>query len=317
MPSRTAGRSHAKDGVQDGPSVRESLTDYLRAVGGGLLIGLPLLFTQEMWSHAFTLPGWKIVALLAIGFAILVGYNQTVGFRRDRSFGEVLIDSVEALGIGLVVALVALLLLGRIEPGISIRDAVGKVALEGIVIAFGAAIAAGQLGSEEGKGAGDSGDGPGSDDGKRRAQQADPFRRLSVAAGGALIFALNVAPTEEPVLIGIEAGPWLLLGVVIATLSVTLALVFYADFRGGHTRKVGDSALDHPISETLAAYAISLATALLLLWAFGRTDGASPPAIVAMVVSLGVVASLGAAVGRLLLGGGEAGDPKGNGGGGS
>ncbi|MBA2253615.1 MAG: TIGR02587 family membrane protein [Chloroflexi bacterium] len=283
------------------------MTDFVRAVGGGLLIGLPLLYTQEMWSHAFALPGWKIVTLLAVAYAILVGYNHAIGFRRDLSFREVLIDSVEALGIGILVAFTALLLLGRIEPGTSLRDAVGKVALEGIVISFGAAIAAGQLRAQNDEGsAGDEGN-----------DDADPFQRLYVAAGGALIFALNVAPTEEPVLIGIESGPWLLLGVVIATLLVTLGLVFYADFRGGHTITASDTPLDHPVSETLAAYAISLAVSWLLLWAFGRLEGASLAAIVAMTVALGVVASLGAAVGRLLLGGSEAGAGNADGGQGS
>jgi len=309
VPSRTAARRSRTSGAaiddQDVPSVKESLTSYLRAIGGGLLFGMPLLFTQEVWNHAFLLPGWKVVALVAIGFAILVGLNQAIGFRRDRSFGEVLVDSVEALGLGLLVAFLALLLLERIELGTSLRDAAGKVALEGVAVAFGASVAAGELSAADDEGAGR--------DGGPLKEQADPFRRLAVGAGGALIFALNVASTDEPVLIGIGTGPWVLVGTVIATLLLTLGLVFYADFRGSHTTRVGDSALDHPVSETLATYAISLGIALLLLWAFGRTDGASPAAIVAMTVALGVVSSLGAAVGRLLLGGGEVAASNGNG----
>lgn len=304
------GASAARRRPRQQETFRESLTDYVRAIGGGLLIGLPLLFTQEMWSHGFSLSAGKLLVLLVVGFVIIVGYNATVGFREERSRLELLVDSVETLGIGMLVALVALLLLGRIEVGTSLRDAAGKVAIEGIAVAFGAAIAQGQLGTGEGEGGGSGG--AGSDDGLEH----DPFKRLLVGAGGALIFALNVAPTEEPVLIGIEAGPWLLLGVVAGTLLVTLALVFYADFRGGRDPD-GDSALDHAVSETVAAYAISLGVALLLLWAFGRTEGAALPAIVAMTVTLGVVASLGAAVGRLLLGGAQnGGKSNGNGGGG-
>ncbi len=68
---------------------------------------------------------------------------------------------------------------------------------------------------------------------------------------------------------------------------------------------VGDSPMDHPITETVAAYVVSLLVSLLLLWAFGRTDGASWTAIVGQIVMLGIVASFGAAAGRLLVGGGE------------
>lgn len=33
-------------------SVQQSVQDLLRAIGGGLLVGLPLLFTMEMWIHS-------------------------------------------------------------------------------------------------------------------------------------------------------------------------------------------------------------------------------------------------------------------------
>jgi len=91
--------------------------------------------------------------------------------------------------------------------------------------------------------------------------------------------------------------------VVVASLAMTLAIVFYADFRGGASLDRGEDPLDHPMSETVAAYAISLLVSLLLLWSFGRTDGVSASAIVGQVIMLGVLASFGAAAGRLLVGG--------------
>ena len=53
--------------------------------------------------------------------------------------------------------------------------------------------------------------------------------------------------------------------------------------------------------ETLAASAVSLAVALVLLWAFGRTDGLGVSAIIGQTVMLGVVGAFGAAVGRILI----------------
>ena len=276
--------------------------DLLRAVGGGLLVGLPLLFTMEMWFHSFLLPSWKIVVLLAVSFVVVIGYSAVSGFRRERSWTELLVDSLETMGIAVIVSTVAMLLLGRIGPDVGLRDAIGKVALEAIPVAFGVSLASSQLaapgddadGEEQGSVAGD-GAGIG------------PFGRLMVAAGGALLFALNVAPTEEPVLLGVEAPWWLLVLVAAATLAMTLAIVFYADFRGGRSADQLDGPLSGPLPETVAAYAVSLLVSLLLLWAFGRTDGASLAAIAGMTVMLAVLASFGAAAGRLLVGGGSSG----------
>jgi uncharacterized membrane protein len=86
---------------------------------------------------------------------------------------------------------------------------------------------------------------------------------------------------------------------VLASLVVTGALVPLAEFAGRRHTPTG--LIDRPVTETITAYAISLGIALLLAWAFGRTDGASPVAIVGVTVSLALVASLGAAVGRLLV----------------
>ena len=283
-------------------SVATTVRDLVRAAGGGLLVGLPLLFTMEMWSHSFLLPSWKIVVLLGVAFVVVVGYSALSGFRRDRTWSELIIDSVETMGIAAVVSTAALLLLGRIGLETGLRDAVGKNALEMIPIAFGVSLAGAQLASPDDDP--EDAEEQGSTVGDRAGVGA--FGRLFIAGGAGLLFALNVAPTDEPMILGIEAAWWLLLMVIPATLTITFALVFYADFRGGRPLEVGDSPLDHPVTETLAAYAVSLLVSLLLLWAFGRTDGASWSAIVGQAIMLAVVASFGAAAGRLLVGGGQA-----------
>jgi len=57
------------------------------------------------------------------------------------------------------------------------------------------------------------------------------------------------------------------------------------------------------LSETVCAYAASLLVSAVLLWCFGRLDGAGPGPIMGMLVMLTVVASVGAAVARLVVGG--------------
>jgi putative integral membrane protein (TIGR02587 family) len=297
--SRASRRSRARHRSSPGAPVSRTARQLLRAVGGGLLIGLPLLFTMEMWFHSFLLPSWKIVLLLGVAFVVVIGYSALSGFRRERSWRELLIDSVETMGIAAVVAAAALLVLGRIGPEVGLRDAIGKIALQMIPISFGVSLAATELAG-----------GDAEDDADRGSVAADraaaaPLGRLFVAAGAALLFALNIAVTEEPMLLGVEAEWWLLVFVVVASLAMTLGIVFYADFRGGRVPAAADSPLDHPVSETVAAYAISIGLSLFLLWSFGRTEGASASAIVGQTVVLAFVASFGAAAGRLLVGGGE------------
>jgi putative integral membrane protein (TIGR02587 family) len=291
-PSSTAWRTQAIAKPSVSSDLQASVRDYIRAAGGGLIVGLPLLYTMEVWFAGFILPWWKLLLLLAVAYAVVLGYNSVSGFRRERTVRELLVDSVSTMGLGIAIAFVALVLLGRIDGDSSVRDAAGKVALEAIPVAFGASIAAAQL------------------SGQTTGQATvSPMARMMVGAGGALLFALNVAPTEEPVMLGIHASPWLLLAVVAASLAITFALVFLADF-GGRPHMRGKGVLDHPWSETLTSYAISIGVALLLLWSFGRTEGASYGAIVGMTVMLAFVGSVGAAVARILVGGEHEGGAK-------
>jgi uncharacterized membrane protein len=124
---------------------------------------------------------------------------------------------------------------------------------------------------------------------------------LFVAAGGALYFALNVAPTDEVRLIGAEADARLLLLAVVTSLGVGLATELsirrHRRDRGRRTRELPDV-----VTETVAAYAVALLVSYLLLWVLGLVDGLSPRAILGEVVMLGIVAMFGAAAGRVLVG---------------
>src|SRR5688572_31849724 len=95
-------------------TLRDSLRDYARAAAGGLVIGIPLLYTMEVWFHAFLLPWWKLLLLLVVAFFIVLGYNSVAGFRRERTFTELVLDSTATVGLGIVISFVALIVLGQI-----------------------------------------------------------------------------------------------------------------------------------------------------------------------------------------------------------
>lgn len=113
-----------------GESVATTLRQLVRAIAGGLLLGLPPLFTMEMWFKGFLLHSWKIVALVVFTFVIVIGYSAFAGFRRERTWPDLIIDSVQTMGIAAVVAAGTLWLLGRIDPGIGLRDAIVALHLD-------------------------------------------------------------------------------------------------------------------------------------------------------------------------------------------
>ncbi len=293
--------ARGRDRTGPGESAATTLRQLVRGVAGGLLLGLPPLFTMEMWFQGFMIDERKIVVLILFTFFIVMGYSAFSGFRRERSWPDLVLDSVATMGIAAVVAALALWLLGRIDPGIGLRDAIGKIGLQMIPISLGVSLAGAQLADPE-----DTGE-EAADLGTEMAQamHVEPYGRFFVIVGAALFLSLNVAPTEETIFLAVGASWWTLALIVLASLLMSYAIVFYADFRGGpRRRRVKNSPLDHPLPETMVAYALSLVVSALLVWAFGRTDGVPVYPIVAQIVILGVVAAFGGAAGRLLLGGG-------------
>lgn len=275
-----------------GRSIGETARDHLRAAVGGLFVGLPLLWTLEMWEHGSTLPPLKLLLLFGLAFIIVVGFNAVSGFRRERTWVELLVDAVQGMGLSIVVAAAMLYVLGRLEPELGLPTLVGRVGLLSIPVAFGTALTATVL-SEPEKGS--------------RREPVGPIGRLFVAAGGALYFALNIAPTDEVRVLGSEADVPLLLLVIVASLAISLAIVFVVELPGGRRRSRSGSRrggpIEQPVGETVAAYAIALLVSGVLIFSFGLSDGLGPRALAGYVVMLGTVASFGSAAGRLLVGG--------------
>lgn len=284
------GRSRKGSDGGEGRAIDETARDHLRAAVGGLFVGLPLIWTMEMWNRGATLPPLKLLLLFGLAFVVVVGFNAVSGFRRERTWAELLIDAVQGLGLSIVIAAGMLYLLGRLEPELGLPTLVGRIGLLSIPVAFGTALASSVL-SEPEEGGGH--------------EPVGPVGRLFVAAGGALYFALNVAPTDEVRLLGSEADVPLLLLVIVSSLVISLAIVFVVELPGGRggwrTGAHGDGPIDHPVGETIAAYAIALLVSVVLVFAFGLGDGLGLRPLVGYVVMLGTAASFGSAAGRLLL----------------
>ncbi|MGH7720113.1 MAG: DUF2391 family protein [Gemmatimonadaceae bacterium] len=298
MPKRNAGH-------EVGRSVRE----YGRGVAGGLLFSLPLLYTAEMWSAGLVMHPARLMIYVLGTFLLLLGYNRYVGLHRDHSWVEVAIDSVEEMGLGIILAAIVLFLVGRIADGEGTRGAVGQIVAEAMTVAIGVSVGTAQLGGGGGGGGsakgGDNGAGFAAEGGARgrvkgRAATGSFAGQIVIALCGAVLFAANVAPTEEVLIVAAESSTLRLLGLAVLSLFVGAVILFHSGFLNAEVHVARGGPLPMLLMVALT-YAVALVASAAILWFFGRFDGAGLMLCVSQVLVLGFVATLGASAGRLLL----------------
>ena len=257
-----------------------------RAFGGALIFAFPLLMTMEMWELGFHMQRSRLALFLALGLPLVFGLAYYAGFRKARGRIDDLLDALTALAVGFVVSLAMLSLFGLIDWSQPLEANVGKVALQAIPAAMGAVLARKQL---AGAGAGDDGE----DD-----HEASYRGELFLMAAGALFLAFNVAPTEEMVLIGYMMSAGHTVALAVVSLLLLHVLVYRLGFAG---QEAHEGHLPAFCEFTLPGFAIALLVSLYVLWTFGRTDGLAPVEIVSTMIVLGLPASLGAALARLVV----------------
>lgn len=285
--SEMAGKQ-ADGGDGDGGS---ALTGIGRAFGGALIFGLPMLMTMELWRLGFAMDRLRLALLMALSVPLLVGVSHRIGFERGFGWRDDLRDAFLALGIGIVGGAAVLFAFGVIEAGMPADEIFGKVAIQAVPAALGALLGRSQFGgpSEE-------------EDGAREGPEAlsGYGGTLFLMLVGALFLGLNVAPTDEMVVIAFLMTPWHGIALVVLSILLMHGFVFALDFRGGHGG--GDVPWwSNLLRFTLVGYVIALAVSLFVLWTFGRTDGAGASAILTTTVVLAFPAAIGAAAARLIL----------------
>jgi putative integral membrane protein (TIGR02587 family) len=269
-----------------------SAKEYARGVAGGLVFSLPLLFTMEVWWTALAVAPETLVGYVAVGFVLLIGYNRYAGLRADASFTEVLIDSVEEAGIGIVLAFFVLWVFGLLHLDMGLSELVGKVVVEGMIVAIGVSVGTAQLGVEDeqqDRGLGDD-----------VADAVGLLGQVVIAVCGAVLFAASVAPTDEIAVLAARATPRQLLIVALASLALAAMILRFADFVGSGPHAHGESWGELAL-HTTTTYAVALVVSAAMAYFFGHLDDVSMDAGLARVVVLAVPGALGASAGRLLL----------------
>lgn len=243
---------------------------------------------MEVWWTGFTASPPRLLAGMAGTFVLLLGYNEYAGLHHDHGFLEVVIDSVEELGLGLLIAFGSLAVFGRIHSEMAPTEALGKVVVAGLLVAIGVSVGTAQLGGE-----------PDAHD--RAARESRGIANVVVLSlCGAVLLAANVAPTEEILMLGAEMSPPLLLLAMAASMVMAAVMLFFSEFHGSRHLSA-DRGPMIVLAGSVVTYAVALGASAWLLWFFGRFEGMSLAVVVGQTVVLGFAATFGASAGRLLL----------------
>ncbi|WP_313192773.1 TIGR02587 family membrane protein [Shinella zoogloeoides] len=261
------------------------VTGLGRGVAGALFLALPMLMTMEMWHLGYYMARERLLLLLLLNIPLLVLLAHRIGFEDISTWREAVRDAIIAYGIGIVTSLVVLAALGLLRGGMSAAEIVGKTALQSVPASIGAMLGRSQLGHEE------------TDDGKKDTYPGE----LLLMATGALFLSLNIAPTDEIVVLAYKMTAWHALVVALLSIALMHGFVYAVSFTGGHELSPETPWWHAFVRFTLPGYVVALAICVFTLWIFERLGDSSAVEIMLSVIVLGFPAALGAAAARLIL----------------
>lgn len=265
------------------------LTGLARAFGGAIIFTLPMLMTMEMWELGYTIDPLRFALLLLMTVPLLVGLSHYVGFEDTFDWKDDVVDAFVAYAVGFIAAAPILLLFGVIAWDMSAQEIVGKVALQAVPGSIGALLAQSEFSAE-------------GERGRRKKERRDTYGgEMFFMVAGAIFLSLNVAPTEEMILISYQMTTWHTLLLCALTIVLMHAFVYSVDFRGESKVPHGVSGWSTFLRYTIVGYAICLLISAYVLWTFGRMSGLAFEEIVMTTVVLAFPAAIGAAAARLIL----------------
>jgi putative integral membrane protein (TIGR02587 family) len=277
--------------------------DLLVAVTGGAIVGMPLLYTMEMWEHGMLLGPTQQLGLLAGTLLVNFLFSVVSGFRHEFGAASAVLESVTAVGIALIFSTLVLLLIGEIGLGDNLDELVGKVLFQTAAVSLGVSVADSHVRGKRRDGSEEERDAPREKPSREqleRLQLRQDIRDVSVTLTGAVLFSVNIGPTEEVVVIAGRLMPWQLLVLALASLALCY-VILYASGIKDHPVHV-PSLVQSPPAETMVMYALSLLVSGVLLWGFGEPESVgSLDSWIAASIVLGLPTAVGGAAGRLAL----------------
>lgn len=286
--TRDATTDDGRSAEGDRDEFNRFVTGLGRGVAGALFLALPMLMTMEMWYLGFYMARERLLLLLLINIPLLILLAQRIGFEETFTWREAIRDAIIAYGIGIVTSLVVLTALGLLRGGMPGSELVGKVALQSVPASIGAMLGRSQLGDD--------------DDEDRHDRNETPYAaELLMMGAGALFLSLNIAPTDEMMVLAYKMTIWHALVVAVLSMALMHGFVYAVSFTGGHELSPEAPWWHAFVRFTLPGYVIALAISVFTLWIFERLGDSSAVEIILSVIVLGFPASLGAAAARLIL----------------
>ncbi|MBP2550666.1 putative integral membrane protein (TIGR02587 family) [Neorhizobium galegae] len=267
----------------------------LRGAAGALIFGIPMLMTMELWSLGFSMSRQRLLLLLLVNIPLLVVLAHRIGFERTFTLREAVRDATIAYGLGIVTSAAVLSLLGILTVDMPANEWLGKVALQSVPASIGAMLGRSQLGGSD------------PDEDEEEDEEPEPelstgyFGELFMMGIGALFLGLNVAPTEEIILISYKMTPWHSLAAILVSIALMHGFVYAVAFRGTHQLDEKTPNWHALVRFTLPGYVVTSLISLYVLWTFGRLDDTGWTQVMMSMVVLNFPGAVGAASARLVL----------------
>lgn len=282
-------------------SWRDEIQDLLRAASGGFIFAVPLLYTMEMWEIGVTAALWQLLLFLGVAFAMNLGlaHSRSGGFKEETDWFAAIEQAVDTIGVGLIGGGLVLLVLNQIAITDPPASVLGRVLAQAVPLSIGAALASAIFGERGNRSRDDD-----EEDTEDKERTPSAWRAFLSDAGatslGAIFLAFSVAPTDEVSLLAVELTPRHQIALIGLSLLLSYMIVFVSGFSARSHKQPGPFQL--PITETAFSYSLALVVAFAALLLFDRVELSDPPEhILALVIVLGLPASVGGAAGRLAV----------------
>jgi putative integral membrane protein (TIGR02587 family) len=282
---------------------KTEINDIIRGACGGFLFGIPLLYTMEVWWIGTQAKPQLMMMAIALMFLVVLLLNQTEGFRQRRhnwrSY-QAVIDTVEAMAIGLACSAFVLLLLRELTPETSVKGIVGKIIFESVPFTLGVALANQFLGNISNSNPEEQT--TRQENSSTKNELHATFADVGATLIGATVIAFSIAPTDEvPMLAAAASPPWQL-AMIATSLLISYGIVFQAGFSDQQKRMQQQGIFQRPSSETIMSYLVSLLAAAFMLWFFQKLTFSDPWTMwLDHTLVLGLPATIGGAAGRLAI----------------
>lgn len=282
---------------KDNAWLREA-NDFLRALGGAYLFGIPLLYTLEMWQIGSYSAGWQQLLFLLLAFGLNLVLAHFSGFKQQRPFSGNLEQAIDALAVGVVAAAMMLLVLNLVQWGDPLAPSLGLVVAQAVPLSLGAAIANSLFSTPNHQG-------NGADQTPPAATRPSALQALlndvgATLAGGVFI-GFSIAPTDEVRMLAARLDFPHALALMVFTGLLSYAIVFTTlhDQDAARTKALP---FQNPFTETALAYALALLVAFAILLLLGRIELSEPlHSLLRQVLVLGLPVTVGGAAGRVII----------------